>query len=314
MRRTTICIAAALTAALSMGAMPGCGNQQTAAPATDVAPAAQQSQEELVSELKRALANVPKFKSVTVVETTDSVLKDDAASADGSGASSATDEASTESNSISSMTIYKFDASGDKLKTHMTSTIEDVTLQYYSNGDDAVCVTDGPIYSGKTEQFDSVHFDGFEAYFTDTFGDLTKVVDCVDNLTKEQEQNLTVYTLSLNPQKYIGSDELLALMAESGDPIQEAVFVIKFDQDGHMVSVNSRSEYKQVSAVRNAELSEFDATVVDPMPKADKTYEEMEKDMDAKYDAFDKGTLEQLLAEGPDALDSNAEAASPDAK
>ena len=68
--------------------------------------------------------------------------------------------------------------------------------------------------------------------------------------------------------------------------------------------VSEKDEYEKISSTRNVELSEFDTTVIDPMPEADKTYAEMEEDMDAKYDAFDKGTLEQLLEQGPDAINS----------
>ena len=32
-------------------------------------------------------------------------------------------------------------------------------------------------------------------------------------------------------------------------------------------------------------FSDFDSTVIDPMPEAEKTYEEMEADIEAKYEA-----------------------------
>ncbi|MDO4797977.1 MAG: hypothetical protein Q4A01_08155 [Coriobacteriales bacterium] len=301
MKQTSICFAAALTAVLAMGTMAGCGNQSTS-PAnvsaessaessqttTDAASSdAKQSQDEIIAELKEAAANPIPCKSVTVNETTTSVLKGD--------------EAATADDEIASKTVYKFDANGDKLRTSMVSTIDNITLTYYSDGDDAVLVTDGPVYSGTTEQFDLPHFKGVESYLTDTFGDLRSIIDCVDTVTKEQQGDTTVYTLTVIPEKYIASDEILTMMAEYGDPLQSATFTFGFNKDGRIVSAEDKTEYTTVVSGRAVTLSDFDSTVVDPMPKADRTYEQMEQDEQLKLDALAKqieGAEEPNGAEG----------------
>lgn len=258
MKRTTICIIVVFAAMLAAAALFGCAS-------------------DLKGEVQKAISNIPEFESVTVTETTKATPLGDAEAED----------ASEEFESIESKTVYKFDESGDELKTSMIGEIGDVTMQYFSEGDDAVCVTDGPVYSGTTEQFDLTHFDGFEAFFTDGVGDLNTFVDCADKISKEQQDNVTVYTLTLNPEKYIESDEILTMMAEYGDPVIEAVYTIGFDQDGRMVSLDEYVVYQQSIAERSYKLTDFDSTVIEPMPEADKTYEEMEDDIDEKLEAFD---------------------------
>ena len=135
---------------------------------------------EAIAELKDAIASRPAHKSVTLTE----VVK-------GSTKTGASDGQSAP-DTIEPKIVYKFDASGEKLKTDMTGKIDDVTIRYCSEGDDAVCVTDGPVYSGTTEQFDLSHFAGVEAYLKDAVGDLNTIADCVDTVEKEQQGDLTV--------------------------------------------------------------------------------------------------------------------------
>lgn len=130
MKRTNTCFAVALSAALAMGMMAGCGNQSASpesAPAesaaesaaesteatTDTASAdAEQSQDEIIAELKAAIANPFAYKSVTINETVNPLTKGEEEAAG--------DEA------VSSKGVYKFDASGDKLRTSMEATVSDV--------------------------------------------------------------------------------------------------------------------------------------------------------------------------------------------
>ena len=282
MKHTTICIILAFAAALALVAMTGCNNN-------------------LKGELEDAVSNVPAFESVTVNETTRAVFLGDSETAEA-------DEQSAESDSLETTTIYQFDASGDELKTSMTGQLDDIKIQYYSVGDEAVCVTDGPVYSGTTEQFDMEHFGGFEAYFEDTIGDLNTIVDCADTVSREQKDGVTIYALTLDPDKYIESDEILTMMAEYGDPVIEAACTIGFDQDGRIVSVDEFVAYKQSTSERFLTFSDFDCTVIDPMPKADRTYEEMEADMDEKLAALDEELDLTEDVEGEETASEPAEA------
>lgn len=316
MKRAGIFLVMSLAAVLAVGALAGCSNQQSSSAASSSAASASsaQSHDEVVAELKNAVANQPAFKSVTVTEESAAFVKDAAetatagssasaasseaassasaaASESASAASSAASEASGEADAIRAKTVYKFDASGDKLKTETTSEIDDVKIAYYSDGTDAVCVTDGPVYSGTTEQFELIQFAGYDALIAEEVGDPNKIIDCVDTVTKEQQGDLTVYTLKLDAKKYIQSDEILTIMAEAGDPVLAATYVIGFDKDGHLAKLDSLVEYQATTAERNLTMSGFDSTVLDPMPAADKTYEEMESDIQAKWDELEK-TLE----------------------
>ena len=285
-------------------------------------------------ELKDAIAKVPTFKSVTVEEQTEAAFQAEAAadaadstasaeasasaeaaeaseaSAEASEASAESSEASAEPESITSKSFYKFDESGDKVKTSVESELEGITLKYFTDGDDAVFVTDGPIYSGTTEQFGVSHAAGFKAYLTSTIGDLNTLADCASKVEKLDANGLAVYMVTLDPQKYIASDEVLGIMAEAGDPVTEALFTIAFDNDGSIGAIDLVVTYEQGSVSgKHLILRDYDNTTIDPMPEADRTYEDMEADMKLKLDAFEKQLESEAGAE-----DAAADAAEADVK
>ena len=85
----------------------------------------------------------------------------------------------------------------------------------------------------------------------------------------------------------MASDEILTMMKEYDDPVVSAVFTLGFDKEGHLASIHDVVEYAKSITDSTYTLSDFDSTVVDPMPAADKTYEEMEADIEEKYKALE---------------------------
>ena len=335
MKRATICVAAALVTALAAGMVAGCSSQPASsasgsasgsassasasaesasaasASSESASAASEQSNDEVLAELKDVSSKMPAFKSVTITDQTVSVLSNvseatttdssaSAASSEAAASESAAAEssASAESSTIASTTVYKFDESGDKVRTSVKSEIEDITLQYFTEGDDAVCVTDGPAYSGTTDQFGLEHAAGAKAYLESATGDLNTIFNCVKTATKSQQDGMTVYELTLDPEKRIASDEVFQILADAGDPVQAESIILGFDDKGYLVWANEKREFKLSSLEKNLMLTDFDNTTVEPMPKADKTYEEMEADIDEKYDAFFADLDKNEAAEG----------------
>lgn len=276
MKRLATLISAALGIALATGTIMGCANQ-TAQLSQDTldssSSAVEQTQEEILAELRNAVKNVPKQTSVTVTEEESSTYN---------GGESSSEE------TISSKTVYKFDSSGDQLRTSAEAKISDVEFKYYTEGDKAVFVSDGPVYSGTTEQFDLVFANGLQAYLEDSIGKLDVLIDCAKSVEKMQSNGLTFYTLMLDPKKYIESDEALGMLAEYGTLVKEAVITIGFEEDGNICSIDKKDAYEDSTAVTGLVFSDYNSTVIDPMPKATKTFEEMEADSQAKLDAFEK--------------------------
>ena len=269
MKRTTGYIVLALAAVLAMGLMAGCSSQPAASSSTGGASfsAEGQSQDELTAELKDAIANAPAYKSVTITVDEETVATNDP-------------------EPLKSSTVYKFDASGDKLKTSAAAEMGNIVLQYYSDGDDAVCVTDVDVYSGTTSQFDEPFFAGAEAYMKSTIGDLNTLVDCAATVEKMETNGLVSYAMTLDPEKYIASDEILTTLSESGSPVTEASLTITFDEDGSIGAIDKKDTFEDSTITRTLVFSDYDSTVIDPMPEATKTFEEMNADMQAKLDAF----------------------------
>ena len=276
MKRITSIIVTALVAALAACALAGCGGQSASSSASasdsgsgsaSASAEAEQSQDELTAELKDALANVPAYKSVTI-EAEDSTVSE------GDG------------EAVTATTVYKFDASGEALKTSAEIEIMDVKLAYYTDGDNAVCVTDGPVYSGTVEQFELTYAAGAEAYLKDAIGDFDTLIDCAAQVEKMESNGLTFYMLTLDPEKYIASDEALKLLAEYGSPVKEAFFTIGFEEDGSIASLDLAVSYEDSQKLTNLMLKDYDSTTIDPMPEATRTFEDMEEDMQLKYDAL----------------------------
>ena len=300
MKRTTICIAAALVTALAAGTLAGCGGQSSSASASasasssasaSASAASAQSTEELVAEFKDAAEKVPAYKSVTITAEESSTAKD---------SDTGKDETVTET------TVYKFDETGDALKTSIDAEVAGVKLKYVTDGDKAVFVSDGPVYSGTVEQFDLPSAGGPGAYLDDVIGDLDTLAACAASVEKMESHGLTFYTLTLDPEKYIAFDESLKLLADYGSPVVEAVITVGFDEDGSIGSIDKKVAYSDVTAVKNLVFSDYGATTVEDLPAADKTYEEMEADMQEKLDALSE---EFDLADDSEGEESSSSAA-----
>ncbi len=133
---------------------------------------------ETIAELKDAIASMPAYKSVTLTEVVKGSTK-----ADASDGQSAPD-------TIEPKIVYKFDESGEKLRTDMAGEIGDTTFRYFSEGDDVVCETGGSAYSGTTEQFGLAHFAGIDACLAEKIGDMNSIVECAAAVEKEQQDGL----------------------------------------------------------------------------------------------------------------------------
>ena len=263
LRRTTT--AMALSAILMAGAVVGCGGGgSSATDATEVtraveATGATEADDPMLSELKEAIANAPAFTSVTVTVNS---------------ATTFVPEDGGEPDTIEGTAVYKFDEGGT-LRSSTQSESYGIAMDYYTDGDQAVLVSDGKAYGGTTKQFDLVQSKGSKACLVDTTGDLEMLLTVASGVQKEQSGADTVYSLVLDVDRYTESDEGLSTMAQLGSKVQDATASITFDADGYIVAVDQATDYSSFSTKTNVTLSDFDATVVDPMPEATATYDEM---------------------------------------
>lgn len=286
MKRSTTLIAVILSMALSTGAIVGCGTKQEESQDTseEATTTTEQSPEEILEEFNKAIANAPEYTSVTIEET------------DTSNYNGNEDDGAPET--LVEETVYKFDESGDQLRTSAEINSMGVKLAYYTDGDDVVFMSDGPAYSGTVDQFDLTHAQGVGAYLDNAIGTIDTIVDCVANVEKEEIRGLTYYTLTLDPQKYAASDEILNALAESGTSVKEATFTFCFDEDGSVGAIDKVVTYENSSIVKNLYFKDYNKTVVDEMPKATKTYEDMEADSQAKLDQITDQMVDSEDTEG----------------
>lgn len=291
------------SSAASSAASSSEATSEAVSESTSSSEASEKSQDEILAELKESLSNLPAYTSVTitekeytwenynedaVAETSDAASSSAASSSAASSSSSAgVSEPSLGGETIESTSVYKFDESGDKIKTSVSHTLDDITMQYYTDGDDAVCVTDGPVYSGTTEQFDLAHAAGSKVYLEETIGDLNTLLDCVTEVEQGEIEGVMGYELTLDPQKYIETDEYLKMAADAGDPIQNAYITVGFDKDGYIAWMTRTDVFSGLTKSTLLDLTDYDKTVVDPMPEATNTYEEMEAEISAKLEEVD---------------------------
>lgn len=292
MKRKTMFIVMALIAILTVGALAGCGQNASSEslPAQNASSETkEQSKDEVIAELKSTVANAPEFKSVTVNETT---------------AWTYTDEESAKPETIQATGVYKFDMSGDQPRESITAEYGGEKLQYFTDGKNAVFVSDGTAYSGTAEQFGAQDYSGFDTYIKHVIGDLDAIVGCTTSAQKVDADGLNVYAFTLDPQKYIASDPTLTVLADAGHPVKEALLTIGLNKDGNVVSMNMVVGFEDSGLVETLEFSDFGNTFVDPTPEATKTYEEMDEDRQRE--------IEQLI-KTLDAYDASAGEASPKA-
>lgn len=276
MKRTNIYLATALSAALALGGIVGCGKQaqdQAKEQKEEVQEQVQgQSQDALLDEFKDAALKTPAYKSVTVKQQSKSSYYGEKAKESGP-------------EELEENTVYKFDESGEYPRTSCEAEIADIKLKYVSNGNDVVCVTDKYNYSGTADQFMLEHPKGLEAYLKDTIGIPKDLVNSASEISKEAKGDETVWTLKLDPEKYMQTNEILQSIAKSEDPITEETVVITFDKDGNISAMSDKTVFKsEHSNERNLTFSDYDNTTVEEMPKADKTFEDFEKDETEKIE------------------------------
>lgn len=288
MKHKTMYIALALVAALTAGALAGCGQKASSEsePAPDAAPAATEqatteqaatdpSTDEVIAELQNAVASNPAFKSVTVNETTSWAY---------------VNEETAEPEAVQASAVYKFDISDNQLKESVAAEFGDIKMQYFTDDKNAVFVFDGTAYSGTDEQFGAQDYSGFDDFIKHTIGDFDSLVGCTVSAEKMESNGMTLYTLTLDPEKYVASDAILAALAEAGFPVKGASLTIGFDEKGMVSLMNETFSFEASTITENLAFSDFDSTVVDPAPEATKTYEEMGEDLQHEIE----GLMKQL--------------------
>ena len=319
MKRIGMFAAVALAGALAVGVLAGCTSGQPSSSSSSPSASSTSSQDAALAELKEKVANPVEYKSVTITEETVSeaiageatdksadAVSASSKSASAESASSEAAEASDETAAdklevteeeaagadvLTSKSVYKFDESDAAVKTYTEQTFADYTVKYYSVGQDAVLVTDGPVYSGTTEQFEGAWFGGSKAYLESTIGDLEKIVECatsVEKIESEATDDLVAYAIELDLEKYMDSDEILSLMKEN-TPVEKATVTISFNKDGYIEAVDKVVVYGGTNKIQSEWhllFSDYDSTVIDEMPAATADFETMQTDVQTKLDEF----------------------------
>ncbi len=258
MRKTATYIIVILAAILAMGVLAGCNSQSTS----------EQSQEQLITELKEAVENAPEYTSITITENNWTKTANSEEGGEGS------------EEYLESTFVYKFDSGDGTLKTSSKPAQPDpLAVEYYTTGEDAVYVMDGEAYSGTIDEFGMLQSDGVDEFLNVTFGNMDKIIDSIETISKEETDGITTYTLSIDLEKYLGS----------ADAATNCVMTIGIDGDGRIVSETGSEASGDVSYGVNITFSDYDNTTVDPAPEATKTYD----DFAAVYTAPEEGLAAQ---------------------
>ena len=267
MKRVVMYIAMVFSVVLAMGTLAGCGQNassgSSSAPSTSPA-ASKQSKDEVIAELKNITSKNPEIKSITVNEKT---------------AWTYTNEETAKPETVQATGVYKFDMNGTEPKESITAEYADKKLQYFIDSKKDVLVIDGTAYSGTTEQFGTKDYIGFETFVKHVIGDFDTIAGCATSAEKADSSGPASYMLTLDPEKYMASDEALTALKELVFPVKDALLTIVFDEKGNVSMMSMIVGFEGSSIEETLEFSDFNSTVVDPAPEATKTYEEMEKSM-----------------------------------
>ena len=315
-----------VAAALIAGALVGCGGQAasssasaSAASASATAPASpsaetQATAEETVAQLKAAMENAKDFKSVTVthnvaVEThasqpaesasAQSASADAAESAESASAESASAEAAESSesaaasdaaaaggSSLNTTAVYKFDLSGDAVKASSSCEFAGSTFKSFLDGDKAVVDVDGVAYAGTVEEMSADEMTSIDELLETKVGDFEAITSCVSAADVATQGDNTVYALVIDGDKYAQSSEVEKALAEAG--LKKEVFTIsyEFGADGKLLSVSVNTTTPIDTTQATLTFTDYDATVVDQAPETDKTYADMDAEIQKVVDAI----------------------------
>lgn len=312
-------------AALIAGTMVGCGGQASSsasasasaasssaasasASAAASSDAAEASTEEVVEQLKAAMEGAKNFQSVTVTHQSgaefdlakiEALVGADSESASSASASAeaASSEASEEAPSFTTETVYKFDFSGETVKSCSTTNLFDSLINAYVDGDRAVIDFDGDAYGGTIEEMGADDMTSFDGFLNTKLGDFDTIISCVDKAVVEKQGANTVYVITVDPAEYAKHDELAQSLAEAGIETELLGLCYEFDANGKLVSISRFEATTLGTDEATLTFTDYDATVVDPAPETDKTYEDMTADMTAAMEAIDAEDAGEAPAE-----------------
>lgn len=303
-------------AALIAGTLVGCGGQAasssasaSAASASATSPASQSAEtkattEETVAQLKEAMEKAGDFKSVTIthnvaVEVDKAQLtvsstaqsgsaQSASASAAESASSAAASDAADGNTSINTTTVYKFDQSGDTVKSSSTSEFLDSTFKTFVDGDKAVIDIDGDAYAGGVEEMHAHELASVDNLLKSKVGDFETITSCVSTADVDKQGDNTVYALVIDTEKYTEADETEKALANAGMKKEAFTVSFEFGADGKLLSVsyNETSSFETTQAT--LKFTDYDATVVEQAPETNKTYADMSAEIQAAVDAINK--------------------------
>ena len=299
-------------AALIAGALVGCGGQaasssasasaaSASAAASATAPASPTAEtkataEETVAQLKAAMENAKNFKSVTVthkvgmeVDTAQlqELINEQSASAsavESAESAAASDAAAAEDMSLDTTTVYKFDQSGETMKASSSTDFFGSTISAFLDGDKAVVDFDGDAYAGTIDEIGVHEMTSIDELLNTKVGDFDTIMSCVSAADIGKQGDNTVYALVVDTEKYAEADEVQKELSEAG--LKKDVFAVsyEFGADGKLVSVNVFESMSFQTTEASLNFTDYDATVVDPVPETDKTYADMSADIQAAVD------------------------------
>ncbi len=301
-------------AALIAGALVGCSGQAasssasaSAASASASASASQSAEtqattEETVALLKEAMEKAKDFKSVTIthnigVEVDTSKLAEASsaqsasassasasASAAESASSAASDAAAAESQSLKTTTVYKFDQSGETVKSSSSAEFLGSTFKAFLDGDRAVVDFGGDAYAGTVEEMGAQELTSVDSLLKTKVGDFETITSCVSAADVEKQGDNTIYALVIDAAKYTETDEVEKALAAAGLKKEAFTVSLEFGADGKLVSISLNEKTTNETTQATLSFTDYDATTVDQAPETNKTYADMSAEIQAAVD------------------------------
>ena len=225
--------------------------------------------------------------SASAAEGADSAAAESAsADAAESAASAASDAAAAEDTSLNTTTVYKFDQSGDAVKASSSCDFLGSTFNAFLDGDKAVMEVDGDAYAGTVEEMSAQELTSIDELLNTKAGDFEAITSCVSAADVDEQGDSTVYALVIDPDKYAESSEIEKALAEAGLKKEAFAVSYEFGADGKLLSVSVNEVTSHETTQATLSFTDYDATVVDQAPETDKTYADMDAEIQKVVDAI----------------------------
>lgn len=173
--------------------------------------------------------------------------------------------------------LAKCDRSGEKTRMQTTTHAMGYDVELYVNGSDAVLFFVEQAVGATLEQLGMTEYADIISLIRWQGGDVTQFMDAVQDVQTETDGDITVYTVTCDPAKYVAANAGVGAFEQMGKAakLDTAKLVYRVNADGLLAGVSIDVSGTGVAHKIDCTFSDYNATDVENGPEPTMSYREM---------------------------------------